>query len=445
MRNAPSDFLRISSLMIAAVGSLMIIIAVMADWLGIGGWPGFGSSQGLLAFAGFLILLTGWALRTRVGQEWARKLLRSPLMLVLFGIFMALLFIEAGLRVRQVLLSEALHNPVPDPKLGVRIAPYALGHDAKGWRNDTVPDQVEIVAIGDSQTWGVNVGRSHAWPQTLARISGRTVYNMALGYYGTVEYWALIDEAMEFSPKVIIIGLYFGNDLYGAYRTVYRTDTYAQFRSREWSEELLEDTIAPRVEALSREREKSRWLPQRSALVRELQARGIWPGFKLDKVWAVAYPHDGAAYEHPEVRTVFTAAYRLLALDLDDPRISEGLRITEEMLLNIQARADRENVRLLVLLIPTKELVYADAMQAVQGARLDETYSSLVAMEEKARSEIIRYCQEHRIEQVDALPVLREAVVRGEQIYPESTDGHPIERGYFLLASAVQNALDKAE
>jgi hypothetical protein len=464
MKTSRGDFLRISSVVIAAVGGLMIVIAVAADWLLAGSWAGFGLKQAALALAGLLLLLAGLALRTRVGREWAYKLPGSPLLLVSFGILMGLLAVEGGLRLVQRINPDqqaistvygqdeiqALYQPISDPKLGVRMAPHAGGHDAKGWRNDAVPDRVEIVAIGDSQTWGVNVDRYHAWPQTLSKISGRTVYNMALGYYGTVEYWVLVDEAMELSPEIIVVGLYFGNDLEGAYRTVYGNDTYARFRSRESGSEEMEDMIGPLANALYQEREdfrreklQAQWLARNSALVQLLQVRGIWPSsspFQLDKAWAMTYPHHGAVYEQNGIRTVFTTAYRLLALDLDNPQISEGLRITEEMLLRIQAQAGQANIRVLVLLIPTKELVYADAMQ---GAGLDETYSRLVVMEEKARSEIIRYCEEHGIEQVDALPVLRAAVLRGEQIYPESADGHPVERGYFLLASAVHDALSK--
>jgi hypothetical protein len=73
MRNVPSGFLRVSSLMVAAVGGLMILIAATADWLGIGGEPGFGLGQGDLAFAGFLILLAAWAPHTKIGKELSQR------------------------------------------------------------------------------------------------------------------------------------------------------------------------------------------------------------------------------------------------------------------------------------------------------------------------------------------------------------------------------------
>ena len=52
-----------------------------------------------------------------------------------------------------------------------------------------------IVAIGDSQTYGMAVRREQAWPQQIETLSGRTVYNMSFGGYGLVEGLALLEEA----------------------------------------------------------------------------------------------------------------------------------------------------------------------------------------------------------------------------------------------------------
>jgi lysophospholipase L1-like esterase len=74
---------------------------------------------------------------------------------------------------------------VDDPILGYRIAPYTTGHDALGFRNAHVPERVDVVAVGDSQTYGVSATRENSWPQQLGRLLGQSVYNMALGGYGS--------------------------------------------------------------------------------------------------------------------------------------------------------------------------------------------------------------------------------------------------------------------
>lgn len=387
---------------------------------------------------------------------------------------MGLLLIEGVLRIRLAIKSkqlaslvakeqitewDALQNPIPDPMLRVRMAPYAGEHDAKGWRNASVPKKADIVAIGDSQTWGINVGREHAWPQTLGTLSTRTVYNMGLGYYGPVEYWILIDEALELSPEVIVIGLYLGNDLYGAYYSIYKTDAFPQFRNPNLEERLIEDKVAANVQLILQERDnfqkpKSWWdnfitqtLPTYSALIKAFQWRGYWPATSLsqdDRDWATAYPQWTTVYdERDATRTVFSTGYRFPALDLNNPQILEGLRITKKMLKQIQIQTDEADVELIILLIPTKELVYLDVMQAAYGQNLDETYINLVSMEEKTRSEIMGFCQSQNIDCIDSLPALRQAIFNNKQIYPTGLDDHPVANGYFVLASTVKDALER--
>jgi len=58
----------------AMVGAMMITVAIAADRLGLGGKPGFGLKQALLALAGFVVLLVGAALRTETGQVWVQRL-----------------------------------------------------------------------------------------------------------------------------------------------------------------------------------------------------------------------------------------------------------------------------------------------------------------------------------------------------------------------------------
>jgi len=446
---------------LVVIGIAMVAAALAADWLGIGSDPGFGISQILLATVGLGSLLSGFALGIAVVPRWAKRFIFSKAGLVLGGLFVGLLASELSLRVVEFVNNpwvrtetNARRQVVPDPKLGIRLAAHTGGHDGKGFRNDTVPGQVDIVAIGDSQTWGENAIRSEAWPQTLARLSGLSVYNMALGGYGPVHYWALLEEALELSPKMIVIGLYFGNDLYDAYVLAHGHDAYAGFRNESVAGDLMNDTVTPRIRALKDAWEEfltryrwSLWLAHQSAVVRLLYNRGWWPTsiepwkeYRPSKAWAFAFPDHAAVYEQGDVRTVFTTTYRLLALELDEPRITEGLRITKQMIRRIHARTEARGVHLLVMLIPTKEMVHKNALRRLQG-QLTEAHSRLVQMELRAKAEILSLCKDHAIECLDGLPVLEQAVEQCEQIYPSGRDGHPNARGYFLIASAVNQAL----
>ena len=188
------------------------------------------------------------------------------------------------------------------------------------------------------------------------------------------------------------------------------------------------------------------WLREHLALGRLLNRIGLWPGsqdidYEIDKRWAEAHPDHGAVCEDAGRETVLTTAYRLAGLDLDEPRNAEGLRITKDLLSQMQNEVSAKQVKLIVLLLPTKESVYAKVRSAKMP--LDPTYQKLVDMEGRIRSEIISTCQAQRIECVDALPYLSSALERGERLYPTTTESHPNARGYLVIASAVNENLSR--
>ena len=119
------------------------------------------------------------------------------------------------------------------------------------------------------------------------------------------------------------------------------------------------------------------------------------------------------------------------------------MRITKVVLSRTQQKVDGHGVKLLVLLIPTKELVYADLMQ--REGRLTGAYARLVEMENRARKEIASWCAEKRIACIDALPVLRNALAQRQQIYPSTTESHPNAAGYGLRAATVNEALNNGD
>jgi len=371
-----------------------------------------------------------------------------------------LLIAEGALRlVEKHQLGDRAIELIKDPVLGQRVEPYAQGHDANGFRNDTVPQTVDAVALGDSQTWGVNVERQDAWPQQFSKISGRSTYNMGLGGSGPVQYHVLTAQALGLSPKIIVVGLYLGNDIYDAYHLAYQYEAHRDLRSSSEASRLSEDTVGIRAVSLWNEEKQfhadfgrssfsgwSFWLREHLALGRMLNRTGLWPGaqdidYEIDKRWAQSHPDHGAVCEVPGRETVFTTAYRLAALDTDEPRIAEGLRISKELLGQIQNDVDANQVSLMVLLLPTKETAYAMARSGESGT--NPSYQKLVEMEGRVRSELISTCKANRILYIDALPYLSDALNRGERLYPTTTESHPNARGYLVIASAVNENLGK--
>ena len=234
------------------------------------------------------------------------------------ALLVSLVLAEAALRfVERIQLGDrAIEDElIKDPVLGFKLAPYTRGHDANGFRNEAVPQQVDIVCLGDSQTWGVNVERQDAWPQQLSRISGRSVYNMGLGGFGPVQYQVQLRKALRLSPKLIVVDFYFGNDIYDAYNMAYHYDAHRRLQSSSASHDLSVDTVGVKANASWNEEKQfhanfgrssfSGWsfgLREHLALGRLLNRTGLWPGsldvdYEIDKRWAMTHPDRGAVCE----------------------------------------------------------------------------------------------------------------------------------------------------
>ena len=98
--------------------------------------------------------------------------------LVLGSCTVALLLCEVASR--MVLDSVDYLSPTlqRDNILGMKLPGNSGGHDAWGFRNKKVPETAEIVALGDSHTYGNCAKRNEAWPAVLQRLTGQQVYNL---------------------------------------------------------------------------------------------------------------------------------------------------------------------------------------------------------------------------------------------------------------------------
>ncbi len=292
-----------------------------------------------LLFLGLAIGLVGWAAgrfeRTLSGAWYPAALVISGVTLAVIGFIFPLrsrlhrisalgfsILMAATLiygisnllpTVRMILEQKALREMVDDPLLDHRGMPNASGNDANGFRNDGVPNPMDIVAIGDSQTWGSNADRYQTWPAALAQISNRSVYNAAYGGYGAVQHRTLAQELVSSQPRLMVIGLYFGNDLFDAYNMVYNRDVYADLRSDSADTVLLDDSIVSRVSGLTRGISQMRTDFYRAHYfvpLANLMLAVDW-SFDADYAWAEANPEDGAVYDQNGLRSVFVRNYQL--------------------------------------------------------------------------------------------------------------------------------------
>jgi hypothetical protein len=120
---------------------------------------------------------------------------------------------ELGLRVVTPLPITEQSHTVFHPGLGYVLDPSLPDIDRRGFRNPRALRQSDLVTIGDSHTYGVNVPSHESWPQQLARNLDRQVYNMGVGSHNLFQYVYALHLALQLHPRDVVLGLYLANDI----------------------------------------------------------------------------------------------------------------------------------------------------------------------------------------------------------------------------------------
>ncbi len=337
-----------------------------------------------------------------------------------------------------------------DVQLGSRPNPARPDHDRKGFRNLFVPEEVDIVALGDSQTYGSGVPPESAWPQQLARLSDFTVYNMGYAGSGPTDSIVLLDEAIRLHPKLVIEAFYAGNDLHDSYCHVYDRNQLTWLKS---ADETLQRQIrkAEEDERSGKRASKSplyprsnntsvrKWFSKYSRLYGLFSAVTRSIG-SADKIWESrkqsAAERNYYVYEDDQFRTILRPTLRLYALDLADPRILEGQNICRKAIKALRERTQSKDIDFILLLIPTKELVFKELVLR-DPSRMTSKYQRLIENEETFWAATKEFLDGRSIYWVDALPALRQCLQEGNQPYQMTQDGHPNAAGHEAIAKLV--------
>jgi len=378
-----------------------------------------------------------------VRPTWLTRLAKLTILTAATAFTLLLCDLSARLIVNPVdVLTPTL---VLDDVLGFRIVGGSSGHDAWGFRNRSVPATVDIVALGDSITYGNRATLDDSWPSVLARLSGKSVYNFGIGGYGPNQYYHLLQtRALGLKPRIVICGVSLVDDFTAAFGTTYGMDYWASLRA-----EGVEPISAPswgqaHAGHLAWHKRFRNWLSRNSMLYR-LVGHGLLQSIKG------RYQIENASwlYENttslilPEkrVREAFVPTGGWYGLDQESPRVREGLRLTVRILRDMNALCAREGVQFVVAVMPTKESVFARYLEQNPTIPMNDILDRLIANERLARRTLFAELGAAGIRYVDLLPAL-EAASEVEPIYVESaTDIHPNRNGYRVIAEALAQYL----
>ncbi|MBI1184772.1 hypothetical protein GC194_10895 [bacterium] len=408
--------------------------------------------QIFIAVIGFLFIILG---TIGLKSQFANILISVLSILFTIGGIEGVLLVRRYVTPNPPNLGDML---IDDPILGQRIQPLRGDIDVNGWRNLSVPTKADIVVLGDSQTYGVNADVDETWPAQLAQILDKDVYNMSLNGYGPPQYEALIEEALTHSPDIILIGLYFGNDIADSYQYTYdleyfesrRLPTLTLLDRKEFSSVIDTvgiNTIASLYTDLPESSPDFQYILglfqhetsigqlifglQNPIAIQAQDSQVIDETIKLTE----QYPRLLDYYYNNNIFTIFTPAYRLAVQDFNFAFIREGQRLTLEIIANIQDKLKSTTTDLYFILIPTKEFVFRKAVSNRTNSNL--TYQALIQAETRMREVIINFLDQRNIAYIDTASCLEMAIVEDKEIYPRNFDGHPIPSGYRSIAECV--------
>lgn len=355
---------------------------------------------------------------------------------VSIGVFLC----EAGARVILRPGDYLSATTIRDEILGIRIAPNSVGADEWGFRNERVPSTANVVAIGDSHTYGNTAAMADSWPSVVARSTGETVYNLGVGGYGPNQYYHLLTtKALKLHPKWVVCGVYMGDDFENAFSITYGLEYWAPFRKGRWNSvdaNIWEGREAPGFAAGTRN-----WLSEHSMVYR-MVVHGPLVGRIKEAVryrrMSVEEDPQTIVLRIPDasVREAFRPIGLAARLDQSSERVREGMRITFELLRDMNEACVREGCRFVVAIIPTKETVFSRYFEGTARIHLREALDRLIANERLARNELVKFLESGRIAYVDVLPALEKAT--GGELYARTTrDMHPGKNGYRVIGEAV--------
>lgn len=403
----------------------------------------------------------GAARKKRFAAALARPALLVATLLFLEGVLRVATLVSP--RLNELLVPDAWQGPMtPDSVFGFRGNPGWHDHDARGFRNPVALDSVDWVLLGDSQTYGTGVSRESAWPQAMASATGRSTYSMAFGGWGPGQGLLALPQALALHPRAVVYAFYFGNDLADVFTLASREtrlrlipdSLLSASAALEKVEPLgaklsflfaLGDTTDQSPSTVDRLREvlsaHSRLYDLAHALKKLARPDAPMPallaadmGHALARI-TPAQRRFVTIFRDTAWRTLLTPAYRDQALNPDDPRVRAGLAGTKTALQAMDEECRKQGVRFLVVLIPTKESVFAPRMT---GRLHDDRVVTVVEHERRIREDLGDWLRRQGIETLDVLPDLQHAAA---QPYFENADGHPNEVGHRTIARAVAQRL----
>lgn len=381
----------------------------------------------------------------------AVRFVATRALVILFGLLLAVLVAEIGLRVLfdllpmnlQMALREVRQTPFTETRLApqplwkddtdyqmivqpgavdslqagsptvlFRVTTYSWWGGRVGFRSPPPDDgRVPAVALGDSHTFCFTAIEA-CWVTQLHALTGISFANLGQPVTGSASHARMYADfvanpALGLKQPSIVVWQFYGNDF---------NDDYGWLQLQGEATSPPADTLPVPPPA-----GWQRWLAEQSAVVALITAltRGSDPGAEQFV--------DPFRVVNGGVDIFFGQRYIRDSFDLSAPRNQEGAALSRREILDTKALVEKNGGQFVLLLMPTKEEVYRALTEPKMGTPAIDAIAA-------PRLHMLDVCAEHAIRCLDLLPALQAA--NREQLF-FSTDPHLNPRGNVIVAQAV--------
>jgi lysophospholipase L1-like esterase len=345
--------------------------------------------------------------------EWAKRA-----GLLVFASVLSLGVLEIGLRAFTAYPNDRPgNNRIDDPALGYRLTPGAFDTGDDGFRppmSERAAGPIDLLAVGDSHTFGAMVRGTESWPDQLAVGEGWRYRNWSAPGYNVRQYAVLIERAETLAPARIVLAVYPYND--------------------------LEGYCVPLGAALPSTCPAPRPAPYQ-APAPSLAMASAWRD--VGKRWATG-DRFGLKSAPDVVRAGQGRAATGFALA---PRAEYLVRLAEQraeidaaqaFTATLFSQLGERSRQVLIAIVPSRERVYRAAGALPKGhSEIDE----LLAFEAHQTERLLAAADSAGLKHCDLAPDLIAAVANGERVYFDDDNSHPSKRGYALYAQAIRQCL----
>ncbi|MGR9046647.1 MAG: hypothetical protein ACU85E_13935 [Gammaproteobacteria bacterium] len=334
-------------------------------------------------------------------------------------------------------------NKISDTELGYRISSEFHEADANGFRNPPGTGY-ELIAIGDSHTYGNNVSSDDAWPALLAQSINRQVYNFGVGSYGIFAYHALLKNSPKPETKAAVIALYPRNDFEVSGSNCLILDKPSPFWKNEFKRLKMERPKFQAKESCSdRLVAKSisigDWLERNTAIINALDA--VFDQKSLSE--------DEARYEFPSGVLPLSAKrvdQSAESMNLENPYARSLLNNFSRMANDWAQSAPKTGV----LIVPSRErVVYGYFARHNRLGELNLEFitkmNNQLAFEDYCEQILLAAKIPYRFALDEVVSAFENALNEGRNLYRADDDGHPLREGYIAYAVAAKKLLEEMQ